>query len=121
MIRRIVNWLVLAPVAVLAVVLAVANRTPVMVSLDPFARDLSPLSFSMPLFAVVFLSMIAGVIIGGVAVWWKQCRYRKRCRQAESDLAGARADVERLRGELGQGTPSQTPGGPLAFFSRPAA
>ena len=121
MIRRVLNWLVLAPVAVLAVILAVANRTPVTVSLDPFSRGLSVASFTVPLFAVVFLSIILGVVIGGVAVWWKQGRYRKRCRQAESELSGARADVERLRGELGRGSQTETTGGPLAFFNRPAA
>jgi uncharacterized integral membrane protein len=120
MIRRIVNWLILAPVAVLAVILAVANRTPVSVSLDPFARAASTFSFQVPLFAVVFLSMILGVVIGGIAVWWRQGRYRKRARQAEADAAAARAEAERLRAELGRNGAPET-GGPLAFFSRPAA
>lgn len=121
MIRRIVNWLILVPVAVVAVILAVANRTPVTLSLDPFARDLSSLAVTMPLFAVVFLSMILGVVIGGAAVWWKQGRYRKRCRQAESELSHARADVQRLSAELGRIGPPEGPGGPVAVFRRPAA
>jgi len=121
MLRRLVNWLFLAPVALVAVVLAVANRTPVVLSLDPLARGTSSLSVTVPLFAVVFLAMILGVVIGGFAVWWKQGRYRKRCRLAESELSAARGDVERLRGELGRTDPAGAPGGALAFLNRPAA
>lgn len=120
MFKRIVNWLVLLPIAIIAVVIAVANRTPVTVSLDPFGRELSPLSFTAPLFAVVLLAMMLGVVIGGCAVWWKQGRYRKRARLAESELATALAEAERLRQELGRGT-AEPSGGPLAFFNRPAA
>ena len=122
MLRRVVNWLFLAPVALVAVVLAVANRSPVTLSVDPFAREASALSVSVPLFAVVFLAMIIGVVIGGTAVWWKQGRYRKRCRVAESELTAARSDVERLRNELGRGEqPAGSNGGALAFLNRPAA
>lgn len=119
MLRRIVNWLFLAPIALLAVILAVANRAPVTLSLDPFARDSSAFSFSVPLFAVIILSMIAGVAIGGATVWWKQGRYRKRCRTAEHDLAAARSETERLRADLGRA--EAAPGGALAFLNRPAA
>jgi uncharacterized integral membrane protein len=121
MIRRVINWLVLLPVAIVSVVVAVANRAPVTVSLDPFGRELSSFSFSAPLFAVILLAMMLGVVIGGFAVWWKQGRYRRRCRLAESELSAARADVERLRQELGRGTAAEATGGPLAFFNRPAA
>lgn len=119
MMRRIVNWLFLAPVAVIAVVLAVANRTPVTLSLDPFARGSSAFSFSVPLFAVVILSMIVGVAIGGFAVWWKQGRYRKRCRTAEGELATARTEADRLRADLARR--EQPQGGAVAFLNRPAA
>lgn len=121
MLRRVVKWLLLAPVALIAVVLAVANRTPVTLSLDPLARETSAFSVSVPLFAVVFVAVILGVVIGGTAVWWKQGRYRKRCRLAESELSSARSDVERLRAELGRGEQPGAPGGPLAFLNRPAA
>lgn len=119
MLRRIVNWLLLAPIAILVVVLAVANREPVTLSLDPFALGASGLSFSVPLFAVVILSMILGVAIGGATVWWKQGRYRKRCRTAEHDLATARIEIERLRTDRGRA--EAAPGNALALMNRPAA
>lgn len=120
MLRRVLNWLVLVPIAVVLIVLSVANRTPVILSLDPLARAASPLSVSVPLFAVIILSMIVGVVIGGAAVWWKQGRYRKRCRKAESELSAVREDADRLRAELTRNADGAA-GGPLAFLSRPAA
>lgn len=117
--RRILNWLVLLPIAVVAVVLAVANRTPVTVSLDPFGRMMSPLSITAPLFAVILLSVTVGVVLGGAAVWWKQGRYRKRARQAENQLVDAIGEQARLRGELQRGT--EVAGGLPLLSNRTAA
>lgn len=119
MVRRILNWLVLVPIALIAVMLAVANRTPVTISLDPFGRMMSPLSITLPLFAAVLLAMIVGVVIGGAAVWWKQGRYRKRCRQAENQLVDALGEQQRLRNELQRGT--EVTGGLPLLSNRSAA
>ena len=119
MVRRILNWLVVLPIALVAVVLAVANRTPVTISLDPFGRMMSPLSITVPLFAAILLSMIVGVVIGGAAVWWKQGRYRKRARQAENQLVDAIGEQARLRGELQRGT--EVAGGLPLLSNRTAA
>lgn len=121
MLRRIVNWLVLLPVAIVAVALAVANRGPVTVSLDPFSREAPALALTLPVYAVVLLALTAGVVIGGIAVWLKQGTYRKRCRRAEGQLDVARAEAERLRAELTRQGEQAATGGPLARVSRPAA
>ncbi len=43
--RKLLRWLVLAPLAILLVLLAVANRAPVTLSLDPFSREAPAFSF----------------------------------------------------------------------------
>src|ERR671916_48297 len=57
--------LILLPVAILVVLLAVANRGPVTVSLDPFSREAPEIAFTLPLFALIFLAVMLGVVIGG--------------------------------------------------------
>jgi uncharacterized integral membrane protein len=124
MIRRILNWLILAPVALIAVVMAVANRAPVSVSFDPFNRDNAAASVVLPLFALVFVCLILGVVLGGVAVWFRQGQHRRRARKAEHELAIANEETQRLRSELariGGTAPEPQSSGPLAFFTRPAA
>lgn len=124
MVKRILNWLVLAPIALIVVVMAVANRGPVAVSFDPFNRDNAAASVVLPLFALVFVCLIIGVIIGGVAVWLRQATHRRRARRAEADLATSQDEVQRLRAELsrlGAPAPEAASGGPLSFFTRPAA
>ena len=52
--RRLLNWFVLLPLAVVIVLFAVANRTWVTVSFDPFEGKESPLTLYVPLFIVIF-------------------------------------------------------------------
>lgn len=123
MIKSIVNWLVLVPVAIVVVVLAVANRTPVTFSLDPFSRDMAAAAVTVPLFVLVLGAIALGVLIGGIVSWFKHGPQRRIARKAETDLANARAEIERLRAEIAKagGTPAVSHGGPLSFFGRPAA
>ncbi|WP_439573643.1 lipopolysaccharide assembly protein LapA domain-containing protein [Phreatobacter sp.] len=121
MLRRIVNWLVVLPIAIVAVALAVANRGSMTVSLDPFSREAPAYVLTMPIYVVILLTLTLGVVLGGVTVWWRQGRYRKRCRRAESDLHVARAEANRLRTELDRSAGLAASGGVPARISRPAA
>ena len=48
--KTFLKWLVLAPLIVVALVFAVANRQMVTVVFDPFGNDIPGLSVTMPLF-----------------------------------------------------------------------
>ena len=63
---RFLKALILLPVAILIVLLAVANRAPVTLSLDPFSQDAPEFATQLPLFAVIFAAVMLGVVIGGV-------------------------------------------------------
>lgn len=80
--QRILSLLVVLPISILAVALAVANRRPVTVSLDPFSPDTPALAVSVPLFAVIFGALIVGVILGGAVAWFGQSRFRREAKQA---------------------------------------
>src|SRR5262249_11054673 len=86
--------------AVLIVALAVANRQLVAISFDPFNAAEPALLLRAPLFVLVFVLVIAGVVIGGVASWLRQSRWRRAARLREAELQSARNAVERLRREI---------------------
>jgi uncharacterized integral membrane protein len=91
--RKIVTAFVLVPLGIVIVMFAVANREIIAVSFDPFDSAKPAVAFRMPLFILIFVLVGVGVLIGGIAAWLRQHRWRVRARRAE-------ADVRRLRTEL---------------------
>lgn len=87
--------LILAPIAVLVILLAMANRTPVQLSLDPVGTD--GMTLSVPLFVALLGAMMVGILIGGVACWIGQGKHRKAARMAAREAEQAKAETERLR------------------------
>jgi hypothetical protein len=69
---RLSTLLVVIPVVAVAAVAAVSNRTPVTFSLDPFSMDTPALAVTMPLFLLIFLTFLLGVVLGGLTVWWRR-------------------------------------------------
>jgi uncharacterized integral membrane protein len=100
MIRKIVTVLVLLPIALLIVMFAVANRAPVSIALDPVGSDPPMVTVALPLFLMLLLALIAGVIIGGVAAWSRQRKWRRRARRLSADLKVAHAETAALRRRL---------------------
>lgn len=96
--RRILSIVILVPLTLALVALAVANRHPVSLVLDPFAGSLE---VALPVFALVFAALIVGVVLGGAAVWFSQGRYRKAARRSSREARRAHEEVETLRATLG--------------------
>ena len=90
MIRKVVSAVILVPLGLVIVALAVANRDVVTISFDPFNTADPAMVVRAPLFVLVFVLVIAGVIIGGVAAWLRQTKWRRAARQ----------DADRLRRQL---------------------
>ena len=97
MIRKIVTALILVPIAVVFICFAVANRQSVVVSLDPFDTAHPAVSVSMPLFALILLLLIGGVMLGGIAAWIGQSKWRRAARHAEWEARELRREVDRLK------------------------
>ena len=117
MLRKIIAALILIPAALLIVLFAVANRAPVMVSLDPFAGDPPQFAASPPLFVLLLLVLIAGVIIGGISAWMRQSRWRRRARRLSAELKAARAENETLRRQVEASAPAQPPQSSIAAIA----
>src|SRR2546423_15414502 len=97
MIRKLVLVIILVPLALAFITFAVANRQIVVVSLDPFDQAHPAIAISLPLFALTLLFIIGGVVVGGVAAWLKQSKWRRAARRAEWEARALRAEVDELK------------------------
>ncbi|MAS13864.1 MAG: DUF1049 domain-containing protein [Nitratireductor sp.] len=90
MANRIILVLVLVPLAVIIIALAVANRALVPFTIDPFNPGNPALTVHWPLFTYLFGSAALGMVIGSLATWVRQGRYRRDARER-------RKEVDKLR------------------------
>ena len=97
MLRKLVIWLVVVPLALIILMFALANRESVTVSFDPFDTVDPAFSLALPLYVLILALVIAGVILGGAAAWMRQGRWRGRARLAEGQAHELRLENEQLK------------------------
>jgi uncharacterized integral membrane protein len=95
--RKIVAAFILVPLAIVIIAFAVANRGDVTVSLDPFNPAVPAASVTKPLFVVLLGVLILGVIVGGIAAWLRQTKWRRTARRLEREVANLRAEIDTLK------------------------
>ena len=105
MLNRLVLIAIVVPLAIVLIALAVANRAPVAFTLDPFNPGNPALTWQMPLFVLLFGAVALGMVIGSLATWARQGRYRKLARQRGQE-------AEALRQAAASRTPAATPAAP---------
>jgi uncharacterized integral membrane protein len=94
MLRKIVTTIIVVPLAVVIIAFAVANRQAVTVSFDPFSATAPAYAATLPLFAVIFAVLILGVLIGGVAAWLGQSKWRRAARKLDAELRSLRQETD---------------------------
>jgi uncharacterized integral membrane protein len=92
--RRFLTLAVLVPLTFVVGIFAIANRAMVTVSFDPFDSSHPALSFSLPLFVLIFVLVGLGVLVGGVAAWFRQHKWRMRARRAEAEARELRVQLD---------------------------
>jgi uncharacterized integral membrane protein len=98
--RKFFTALIVIPLGLLFIVFAVANRHLVTVSFDPFNTRAPSVGVTMPLFAVIIVVAILGVVAGGIATWFRQRHWRWAARQHEADARQAQAQLADLRANM---------------------
>jgi uncharacterized integral membrane protein len=99
--RKIVAAIILVPLAIIIIAFAVANRQIVTVSLDPFSAEHPAASLTLPLFALVIVLLIIGVLIGGIAAWLRQSKWRRTARRLEREIVDLHLEMEALKRTAG--------------------
>jgi uncharacterized integral membrane protein len=120
--RKFLAAVILIPLAILMVMFAVANRGSVAISLDPFSANAPALTVQVPLFLLLLIALIVGVLAGGIAAWLVQSKWRRAARRLNRELRVARAEAEDARRRLAAAqAPPPTPAIPTIAYRRPPA
>jgi uncharacterized integral membrane protein len=110
--RRIVTAVIVIPLAVVIIAFAVANRQVVTVSFDPFSSANPAYAASLPLFVLIFILVILGVIVGGAAAWVRQSPWRRTARKLDADVRALHDELEAIRRQFGARGASLPPAEP---------
>jgi uncharacterized integral membrane protein len=94
---RRLSWFLLSfPAAIVLITLAIANRHKVRLVLDPFRPADPAISLMLPLYAYLLGMLLVGVVIGGLATWMTQARWRRSARQRAAEAHRWRTEADRL-------------------------
>ena len=108
--RKFFTALVLIPLGVIFLAFAIANRRLVTVSFDPFTATDPSVGVTLPLFMVIIVVAILGVLAGSFATWLRQRHWRRAARQYETEARDARAQLAQLQAAT---QPQRTPSSPV--------
>jgi len=107
--RKIVTALIVVPLAGIIIAFAVANRQMVTVSFDPTSSTNPAYAVPLPLFVLIFILLILGVIIGGIAAWLRQSPWRRTARKLDADVRALHDELEAIRRRFGTQAPPVQP------------
>jgi uncharacterized integral membrane protein len=104
--RKLILVLIIAPLALVLIALAVVNRKPALLTLDPLGGATGP-SLEAPLFLFLLGAFAVGLLIGGIATWLGQAKWRRLAREETRQARDWRRQADRLEREL-EGVNSST-------------
>ena len=99
MLRRAWKYVLGLPAAIILLTLAVINRHGVRLVLDPFRPDEPVLSLVLPFYAYLIGMLVIGIVIGGLATWLTQARWRRTARRRAAEAQRWQSEADRLARE----------------------
>ena len=98
--RKLILVLVVLPLALVLITLAVVNRKPALLVLDPLGGTEPGLSLEAPLFLLLLGAFAFGLVVGGIATWIGQGKWRRLAREETRQARDWRRQADRLEKEL---------------------
>jgi Lipopolysaccharide assembly protein A domain len=98
--RKLILALVVVPLGVVLIALAVVNREPAVLILDPFGGAEPNLSLQAPFFLFLLGAFALGLVVGGMASWLNQGKWRRTAREEAREARDWRRQADRLEKEL---------------------
>lgn len=90
---KILNLLFVLGLSLFGIIFAIANRSWVPLSLDPFSTNEPALAIELPLYGVVFGAIFLGMIIGSSVTWVGQGSVRRNLRATKREEKSLRKKV----------------------------
>ncbi|MEL7115064.1 MAG: LapA family protein [Pseudomonadota bacterium] len=107
---RFIKYALLAIIAVLLVTLATANLEPVTVKLMPSdvaaVIGLSPelnVSPPVPLFVVILASVVLGVLLGYLAEWFREHKFRAAASRNKREADKLSSELKKMKSDKNDG------------------
>lgn len=119
--KKLLYLLLYIPVAIILIILSVANRQTVTLGLDPFNIEQPALSFDLPFFVFLFCALLVGMFIGSVVTWFRQGRYRKEMKQAHEEAERLGRLIEEEKQAAPAAAHEIAPGLPMVTHTKSAA
>ncbi len=107
--RRFIQVLFALLAALVLIPFGVANRHLVPVTIDPFGQLNSTFAFDVPLALLLFVALMTGLVLGGLASWFSQGKWRRTARHKSREAYQWKAEADRLVRERDQGVSQVTP------------
>lgn len=103
---KYIKYLFLAAIALALVLLALANRDPVTLTVLP--HDLAEwvnwnVSITLPLFIVLLGGIVAGLLIGFVWEWFREHKQRAEAKANRKERDRLAREVQALKGDANRG------------------
>lgn len=101
--KRAFYYLILVLALIVMAAFAIANQQwiaeGVALSYDPTAPGAEATTLHLPMFLILFGVLALGMLVGGIAVWLKQGRFRRAARIAQVEAERSRNELDRLRSQ----------------------
>jgi uncharacterized integral membrane protein len=100
---RTLKYILLALILIAVVVVSLANREAVTLHLLPSGLDrVMALSVQLPLFAIILISVVAGMVLGYLLEWLREHKHRRRAAAKAQEAARLNREVAQLRRDTGR-------------------
>ncbi len=97
MFKKIIRVVVFIPIALVLILLSIANRQSVTLALNPFEPTDALLAVSAPFFVFLFIALMIGMVLGSVITWFKQGKHRQRARVEAAESVKWHVEADRQK------------------------
>ena len=89
--HKFISWIISIPLALVIIIFSLVNRGAVTVDFWPL-----PAAIDIPLFALILIALMVGILWGGMAAWLAAGRSRKRARELNRRAETAEMEIRHL-------------------------